>query len=222
VDVNFFAAAMTKVPTGGWFPLVLSSVFIFTMCVYRYGNHQLHCCDRRNLISLKMFVDHLNQPTTPRTEGVTGVYVSITTEAFPRLMTSLINNKVVFPEKIILCTVQTKESHPFVLPDDHVDHLMMQNIGLHRVVVKFGFADETEQFARILETFLRQHITTSEEEHITFYCDTPLVIPDPKKNFIQNAIITIYDTVNALATGAHEWLGLPPERALQIGSPVLL
>ncbi|MCH1922222.1 KUP/HAK/KT family potassium transporter, partial [Shewanella sp. A3A] len=53
IEVVYLSAAVTKVPQGGWAPIVFAFVFMLVMYVWHYGSRRKYLFDLQNKVSMK-------------------------------------------------------------------------------------------------------------------------------------------------------------------------
>ena len=141
VDVGFWGASLLKIPSGGWFPLVVAAVVFTIMTTWNTGRLILSERIGERSASVEQFVADLEAAPPPRVPG-TALYLARDPTIAPlALMQNLKHNKVVHERVVILAmhTITTAR-----VPDDNrvtVEHLAAN---VHRVVARHGFAEDPE------------------------------------------------------------------------------
>ena len=140
VDLAFFAANMTKLTHGGWFPLAIGLAIVVFLTTWKKGRELLFARRQEDAMPVDAFLTSLN-PNVTRVPG-TSVFLSGTTEGIPHaLLHNLKHNRVVH-ERVVFLTVITEEV-PHV-PEG--ERLQVKHLGrrFYRFVLRYGYMDETD------------------------------------------------------------------------------
>lgn len=135
VDFAYLAANLTKVPDGGWFPLLVGLIIFTMLTTWARGRKLMHQRMAESAMPVSLFVQSAANSAT-RVPG-TAVFMTSTAQGVPHaLLHNLKHNKVVH-ERIILLTVQIKDV-PYV---DDCKQLSVEDLGqgFHRVILRYGF-----------------------------------------------------------------------------------
>ncbi len=140
VDGAYFAANLTKVPAGGWFPL-LAGLIIFTfLTTWSKGRQLMIDRLREGAMPIKVFIQSAATAAT-RVPG-TAVFMTSSAEGVPHALLHNLKHNKVLHERIILLTVKIMDE-PYY-PDDGRCHLEDLTHGFHRMVLKYGFMQEPD------------------------------------------------------------------------------
>jgi KUP system potassium uptake protein len=102
IDVMFFAANALKIPSGGWFPLLLAAVILVLMLTWLKGRNLIRKSTESDAIELRGFIKSLFLSPPARVEG-TAVYLNAKAGIVPRaLMHNLLHNKVLHERNVFL------------------------------------------------------------------------------------------------------------------------
>jgi KUP system potassium uptake protein len=135
VDFAYLGANLTKVPDGGWAPLLIGAVIFTMLTTWARGRKLMHDRMAESSMPVSLFVQSAANSAI-RVPG-TAVFMTSTAQGVPHaLLHNLKHNKVVH-ERIILLTVQIKDV-PYV-DDDR--QLAVEDLGqgFHRVILRYGF-----------------------------------------------------------------------------------
>ena len=140
VDLGFFAANLTKIVHGGWFPLVIAALVFTTLTTWRRGRQEVAQRMRSVEKPLSDFMAKLG-PDTVRVEG-TAIYLTATGGETPRALQHNFEHNHVLHRDVILATVRTT-GVPRVADDarlsiENLDH------GIRRVIVTYGFQEQPD------------------------------------------------------------------------------
>jgi KUP system potassium uptake protein len=141
VDLAFFAAAMHKIPDGGWFPILMGAIIFTIMLTWRRGRREL--AERMSTASLPLqgFLDSLFASSLPRVPG-TAVFLMAAADAAPTaLLQSLKHYKVMHRQNVFL-HVDFRDV-PWVQPEERVEFKPMGH-DCWKAVVRYGFMDRPD------------------------------------------------------------------------------
>ncbi|MFL9842247.1 potassium transporter Kup [Sphingomonas sp. ST-64] len=140
VDLAYFAANLTKVPYGGWFPLMVG-VIIFTMLTtWAKGRGLMVARMRESAMPIQVFIQSAANSAT-RVPG-TAVFMTSTPEGVPHALLHNLKHNKVLHERVVLLTVKIADQ-PFVSEAERVT-LDDLGEGFHRMKVYYGFMQEAD------------------------------------------------------------------------------
>ncbi len=140
VDTAYLAANLTKVPDGGWFPLLIGGAIFVLLTTWARGRQLMIARMREAAMPIKIFVSSAAGSAT-RVPG-TAVFMTSTPDGVPHALLHNLKHNKVLHERIILLTVKIMDM-PFV-EDDGRCKLEDLGEGFHRLVVKYGFMQEPD------------------------------------------------------------------------------
>ena len=139
VDLAFFAANLTKIVEGGWFPLAVAAV-IFTLMVTWVRGREVLLAERwREAMPLDIFLQTL-KPDHPRRVPGTAVFMVPNTTIVPTALLHNLKHNKVLHERVVLMQVLT-EDVPTV-PDGQRLEIRHLEHNFHAIAVRYGFMDE--------------------------------------------------------------------------------
>jgi KUP system potassium uptake protein len=146
IDLAFFAANLTKVPHGGWVPLLIALIVFVVLVTWRKGRELVTVNRSRVEGPLREFVEHLDARDFPavRVPG-TAVFLNSNPKTTPLALRANVEHNHVLHENVVIVSIQT-ERVPHIadserlLPDDLGDH----GDGITRLTARFGFQDDTD------------------------------------------------------------------------------
>ena len=140
VDLAYFTANLTKVPDGGWFPL-LAGVVIFTLLTtWAKGRRLMVARMREAAMPIKVFIQSAASSAT-RVKG-TAVFMTSTPEGVPHALLHNLKHNKVLHERVVLLTVKIADQ-PYV---DDKDRVTLDDLGqgFHRMKILYGFMQEAD------------------------------------------------------------------------------
>lgn len=152
-DLAFFSSNLLKLPTGGWFPVLVAGLLVFTFSTWRRGRALLEQ-QSDNGMDLREFVNNLTE-YPPQTVSGNAVYMAGNPNGVPRaLLHNLKHNKVLHEHNFLL-TVKTLET-PRVANEER---LKIEPLGgsFTRITAFYGFK-ETPRIRRIMDLVAQKDI----------------------------------------------------------------
>jgi KUP system potassium uptake protein len=211
VDGAYFASNITKIPDGGWFPLLVGACAFTVLTTWSTGRRLMRERLFENAMPLDLFIESAMK-SVKRVTG-TAVFLSASPEgAPPALLHNLKHNKVLH-ERIVILTVKIM-GRPVVDQSDCVDVTELAN-NFFRIVLRYGFMQEIDIPAalatahrcgppfKLMETsfFLgRQTLIASERPGMAMWREK------------------VFAWMMRNAESAMEFFKLPPNRVVELGS----
>jgi KUP system potassium uptake protein len=144
VEIAYFAANLTKIPSGGWLPLVIATGVITVMTTWQAGRRII---TRRRIElegPLQDFVDKLHDLDLTRVPGI-AVFPHPTKETTPLALRANVEFNQVLHEHVVLFSV-IAENVPHVAAERQIciDDLGYADDGIVHLEVRFGFQDDRD------------------------------------------------------------------------------
>ena len=228
VDLAFFGANLTKIPDGGWVPLVLALVIFSLMATWKKGRSIVTAVLREGTLPMDLFIREMAKRPPVRVPGVAVFMTSDLSGAPPVLLHHLKHNKVLH-EKVILMCVATQEI-PQVASGERIEFNDL-GAGIYTVVATYGFM-ESPNVPDIL-AHLEPYGITARVNETSFYLGRETVIPT-KASPARRAALTarglwmavwrkkIFMVMTNNARSATAFFGLPPNRVVELGAQIQL
>ena len=213
VDTAYFTANLTKVPSGGWVPLLIGLIIFTFLTTWSRGRKLMMERMREAAMPVKVFISSAANSAT-RVPG-TAVFMTSTPDGVPHaLLHNLKHNKIIH-ERVILLTVQIP-GVPYV---DQDKRCKMEDLGqgFHRLILKFGFMEEPDVPAALAG------ITT---------CGPPIKMMDTSFFLARQTLLPssrpgmaiwrekLFSWMLRNAESAMEFFRLPTNRVVELGSQV--
>jgi KUP system potassium uptake protein len=140
VDLAYFASNLTKVPDGGWFPLLVGLVAFTLLTTWAKGRKLMIDRLREAAMPISIFIESAATSAT-RVPG-TAVFMTSTPDGVPHALLHNLKHNKVLHERVVLLTVKIADV-PYVEQDTRCQ-LEPLGHGFHRLVVKYGFMQEPD------------------------------------------------------------------------------
>jgi len=221
VDATFFAANLVKVPSGGWFPIVVAIGIFTLMATWKQGRILLSGIMRENALPMDLFLRDIARRKPPRVPGVAVFLTSDASGAPPVLLHHLKHNQVLH-ERVILLSVVTKEI-PVVPEEDRLRSASLGE-GFCQVIAHYGFMESPDVPAIIgalSQPPPRGLGLTVNLMQTTFYLGRETLIATGRtKMATWRKKLFIVMTRNAQS--AATFFRLPPNRVVELGAQIQL
>ena len=210
IDLAYFSANALKIPSGGWLPLAVAALFLFTVLTWRRGREVLRVRLYGEGQSVKAFLAELD-PMLHRAPG-TAVFMTGNPHQVPvALLHNLRRNNVVH-ERVVILTVRVRDE-PHVPAAQRV---LVEKLGkgFYRVVVSYGFVDDPD-VPRALE-LCRPHGVPIDLELTSYFLSRETLVPsaDPGLNPVEERLFILLSASNLPATA---YFGIPPNQVVELG-----
>jgi len=147
VDLAYFGANATKIPDGGWVPLLIGLIAFTLLTTWARGR--------------KLMIERMNEAAMPapifiksaagsatRVPG-TAVFMTTAADGIPHALLHNLKHNKVLHERIILLTVRI-EDVPYV---EDGGRTLLENLGngFYRLIIRYGFMQEVDVPAALAE-----------------------------------------------------------------------
>ena len=213
VDGAYFAANMTKVPDGGWVPLLIGLVIFTLLTTWAKGRQLMIERLRESAMPIKAFIQSAANSAT-RVAG-TAVFMTSTPEGVPHALLHNLKHNKVLHDRVILLTVKIVDE-PYV-GDERRVQLSDLGQGFHRMVLFFGFMQEADVPAALKA--VKSCGTDFKMMETSFFLARQTLLPSARPGMmIWREQLFAWMLRNA--EGAMEFFRLPTNRVVELGSQV--
>ena len=226
VDLSFFGANLVKVPSGGWFPVLLAVAIFVVMATWKRGRYIVTTTMRENSLPLTLFMEDLARRSPTRVPG-TAVFMTSDAAIAPAVLLHHLKHNKVLHERVILMSVVTREI-PQVSGAERIQ-LQALGQGFYTLVAAYGFM-ESPDVPRVLASLapLGLHVKVMET---TFYLGRETLIPTPASRAKRAALLAkglwmslwrkrLFVLMTNNARSATAFFQLPPNRVVELGAQV--
>ena len=214
IDLIFFSANLLKIVDGGWFPLAIGAVVFIGMVTWSRGRDLLSASLRADAIELKPFLTSVLADPPMRAPG-TAVFMNAEADLTPTALLHNLKHNNVLHESNIFVTVNTHEV-PFVPPSQRADVRVLCN-GCWVVTLNFGFKNDVDVPAALqhlqFQGMVLDPMTTS------YFLSRATVVPSLGGGMAPWRE-KLYANMHRNAASAADFLNLPPNRVVELGTKV--
>ena len=140
VDGAYFAANLTKVPDGGWFPLAVGFVAFTLLTTWARGRKLMRARMSEGTLPIEIFAKSAKNSAL-RVPG-TAIFMASSQAGVPSALLHNIKHNKVLHERVVILTVDIQDE-PYVDPDKRCEYIDMGD-GFYRAVLRYGFMEETD------------------------------------------------------------------------------
>src|SRR3954463_15544213 len=140
VDGTFFASNITKIPDGGWFPLLVAAISFTVLTTWAKGRQILRerLCELGR--PLAVFIKSAAK-SVHRVRG-TSVFLSASADTVPAALLHNLKHNQVLHDRVLILNVRVEEV-PHVAPERRVE-FHDAGEGFYRVILHYGFMEEVD------------------------------------------------------------------------------
>ncbi|MDE2402164.1 MAG: potassium transporter Kup [Burkholderiales bacterium] len=214
IDAMFFGANAIKVIDGGWFPLLIGAVMFMLMMTWKQGRALLSERLRTDSIDLHPFLDAVFSSPPMRVSG-TAVFLNADAGTTPNALLHNLKHNKVLHEQNLFVTVKSHEV-PWVELKDRIE---IEDLGNHcwQIMLHYGFKNEPD-VPKALK-LLKEHGVTIEDMETSYFLSRDIVIPTIGSGMAPWRE-KLFASMHRNASGAADFLSLPTNRVIEMGSKV--
>jgi KUP system potassium uptake protein len=214
VDLALFGANALKIPSGGWFPLVIGLAVFTIMTTWRAGRRLVLARLAGEAVPLASFLATCDEAPEARVSG-TAVFLTTQTELVPAALLHNLKHNKVLHRTVLLVRVVT-ENIPRVAGADRIKARELGS-GFWQIDAHFGFA-QTPNVARELG---RAEIPGLELDpsKLSFFVGRANVKSSPRPGMARWRE-RLYSGLARIATRPPDFFRIPPDRVIELGSEV--
>jgi len=214
VELTFFAANLTKLFSGGWFPLVVGAVFFTLLTTWHRGRVLLGRAVREGRVSLRRYINRMIDEQPNRAPG-TAVFLSSSLDTVPTALLRNAEHNAIVHEHVVLVKIQTV-GMPHV-EESHRISIERLRLGFVAVTATYGYQDEPDVVAALAQA-RRQGLDLDLEE-TSYYVDHVTVLPTGTARMARwrkRLFAVLHQNATPVARSYH----IPPDRVFEVGGYV--
>ena len=139
IDGIYFASNITKIPDGGWFPLVVAAVSFTVLTTWAKGRQLMRKSLEESAVPLKIFIK--SAASAFRARG-TAVFMSSSADGSPSALLHNLKHNQVVHERVVILTIKI-EGVPHIDADNRTESEELSD-GFYRVILHYGFMEEAD------------------------------------------------------------------------------
>ncbi len=215
-DLSYFAANLLKFVDGGWIAVGVAVILTLIMATWRDGRAILAKRYEDSRVPVEVILQDIKTYKLVRTPG-TAVFLSVSPLGTPLVLLQLLKHTEALPERVILLSIISGNT-PYVSRKKRLTIIDLGQ-GFFRVVAKYGFM-QTPKVPDILEIATESGLEL-DIYSITFYLGRETLLSSgPAKMASWRKVLFAFLSRNAWNVSTY--FGIPPDRAVELGSQVQL
>jgi KUP system potassium uptake protein len=214
VELTFFAANLTKLFSGGWFPLVVGAIFFTILTTWHRGRLVLAKAMREGRVSLRKYINHMIDEPPNRIPG-TAVFLTTSLETVPTALLNNAQHNGVVHEHVILVKIHTR-GVPHVEDHERVS-IERLRLGFVAVTAHYGYQDEPDVVAAL--ELARRRGLDIDLEHTSYYVDHVTILPTGHSR-MAGWRKRLFAVLHQNSTPIARSYNIPPDRVFEVGAYV--
>ncbi len=211
VDGAFFGANLSKVPDGGWFPLLVGAIGFTLLTTWARGRKLMR--DRMSEVALPIAIFAKSAKNSATRVPGTAIFMASNSGGVPSALLHNIKHNKVLHERVVILTVEIADV-PYVDPGRRFE-IHTVGDGLYRVVLHYGFMDETDVPAALKAN--AECGGLFDMMHTSFFLSRQTLIASKRPGMaIWREKLFAWMLRNSAT--AMQFFRLPPNRVVELGS----
>jgi KUP system potassium uptake protein len=140
VDGAYFASNITKIPDGGWFPLLIAAISFTVLTTWAKG--RLLMRQRLSEAALPLSVFIKSAATSVHRVRGTSVFLSTSADIVPAALLHNLKHNQVLHGRVLILNVKIEEV-PHLSPDKRIE-VHDAGEGFYRVILHYGYMEEVD------------------------------------------------------------------------------
>jgi KUP system potassium uptake protein len=217
IEATLFSAALTKILEGGWLPLAIGSLVFTIMMTWRRGRALLAARLRQTSVPLKPLIESLMREPPVRVPG-TAVFLAAAVDAAPHALLHNLSHNKVLHERVVFLTIEVVDE-PTVEPAQRIALERMEH-GFWRMTLRYGFMQQPDVAYDLTETSRR--ILPFDLMTTSFFLSRQIIAPGSGGRGAARWSARLFAAMVRNAGNAADYLNLPPNRVIELGTKVQL
>nr|WP_277998424.1 potassium transporter Kup [Sphingomonas liriopis] len=213
VDGAYFSANLTKVPDGGWFPLMVGFIVFTFLTTWSKGRKLMMDRLHEAAMPIKVFITSAASSAS-RVPG-TAVFMTSSSDGVPHALLHNLKHNKVLHERVILLTVKIV-AQPYWPEAERATRDEMGD-GFYRLVLRYGFMEEVDVPAALK----RVHACGADFKMMdtSFFLSRQTLLPSERPGMMLWRE-KLFAWMLRNAESAMEFFRLPTNRVVELGSQV--
>ncbi len=213
LDGAYLLANFTKIPDGGWVPLVMGLAIFTLLTTWSRGRALMRQNMAEGTIPIEVFAKSAHS-SAARVPG-TAVFMASTNAGVPSALLHNIKHNKVLHERVVILTIAIQDV-PYVDEGERFSFKDMSN-GFYRLTLRFGFLEETD----VPATLKKVDICGGPFEMMktSFFLSRQTLIASSKPGMALWRE-RLFSWMLRNAASAMEFFRLPTNRVVELGSQV--
>ena len=217
IEATLLSAALTKILEGGWLPLAIGALVAALMLTWRRGRALMAARLRQTSVPLGQLLESLMRDAPARVPG-TAVFLTAAADAAPHALLHNLNHNKVLHERVVFLTLEVRDE-PLVEPAQRIALERLAH-GFWRMTLRYGFMQRPDVAYDLTETSRR--ILPFDMMTTSFFLSRQLIVPAGGGGLLGRWSLRAFAAMVGLAGNAADYMNLPPNRVIELGTKVQL
>jgi KUP system potassium uptake protein len=212
VDGAYFASNITKIPDGGWFPLLVAAISFTVLTTWAKGRQLMRQRLSEAALPLAVFIKSVAK-SVHRVRG-TSVFLSTSAETVPAALLHNLKHNQVLHSRVLILNVKVEEV-PHLAPEKRLE-VHDAGHGFYRVILHYGYMEEVD-----IPRDLASIDTCGEAFNMmstSFFLGRQKLIPSKKVPGMALWREKLFAWMLKSSESAMEFFKLPTNRVVELGS----
>ena len=213
IDLAYLSANLTKIPDGGWVPLVMGLAIFTLLTTWARGRTLMRQNMAEGAIPIEVFTKSAHN-SAARVSG-TAIFMASTASGVPSALLHNIKHNKVLHERVVVLTVAIQDV-PYV---DDAERFEVKDLGqgFYRITLRFGFLEETDVPAALAKVTMCGE--PFEMMKTSFFLSRQTLIASAKPGMALWRE-KLFSWMLRNAASAMEFFRLPTNRVVELGSQI--
>jgi len=213
LDTAYLAANLTKIPDGGWVPLVIGLGIFTLLTTWSRGRALMRQNMAEGSIPIEVFTKSAHN-SAARVSG-TAIFMASSSSGVPSALLHNIKHNKVLHERVVILTVAIQDV-PYVEENERYTVKDLEQ-GFYKIVLRFGFLEETDVPAALAKVTMCG--APFEMMKTSFFLSRQTLIA-AKRPGMALWREKLFSWMLRNAASAMEFFRLPTNRVVELGSQV--
>lgn len=212
VDGIYFASNITKIPDGGWFPLVVAGILFTVLTTWATGRRLMRERLEEAAMPLPVFIKSAAS-SAHRVRG-TAVFLSASPDGIPSALLHNLKHNQVLHDRVLILTVAVEEL-PYVDTEPRAE-VHAAGAGFYRIILRYGFMEEVDlprDLARLDTLGAPFNLMTT-----SFFLGRQKLIASKEQPGMALWREGLFSWMTKSSESAMEFFKLPTNRVVELGS----
>src|SRR5258706_5062949 len=215
LEIAFFAANLSKVHSGGWFPLAAGLIIFVVMTTWKAGRQLVWDKLKPASLPLEMFLDEVQRSKSILRAPGTALFMTANPEGTPIALLHNLKHNCVLHERNVILTILTDEV-PQVNAAKRLE-LETLGAGFHRIIAHYGFMEEPN-VPELLAVVPLEGVTLAMNKTTFFLC-RQTVLPN-RSSSMARWRQWVFAVMTRNAQSASSFYRIPANRVVELGMQV--
>ena len=215
VEATLLSAALTKILEGGWLPLAIGTLVAALMLTWRRGRALMAARLRQTSVPLTQLIESLMRDAPARVPG-TAVFLTAAADAAPHALLHNLNHNKVLHERVVFLTLEVRDE-PHVPAAERIALERLEH-GFWRMTLRYGFMQQPDVAYDLTETSRR--ILPFDMMSTSFFLSRQIIAPAGEGRRLGRWSVRAFAAMVGLAGNAADYMHLPPNRVIELGTKI--